>query len=293
MVGCGILGVVIERLAYRPMRSQPRIASLITAIGVSLLLQYGGQVFLPLNQNIDSKVNFFNGRSEINLSGGTVVDVSALQATAQTAQSEFDAYLARTGEDKYNLKSDEAKSLRGKMQEAQRALADEKTKGQGNKLTVPHGRLISMGITIVLMIALTYLVMATKRGRAMRAVSHDFDAAALMGISVSQIITFTFLLGSVLAGAAAMMVATFYPGTKIDTFFGLLLGVKAFVAAVLGGIGNIPGAVLGGILMGVTEGLVSWVGLSAYRDAVAFIVLILVLILRPGGLLGSAKVEKV
>jgi branched-chain amino acid transport system permease protein len=127
----------------------------------------------------------------------------------------------------------------------------------------------------------------------MRAVSHDFDAASLMGINVNSIVTFTFLLGSVMAGAGAMMVATFYAGAKIDTFFGMVFGVKAFVAAVLGGIGNIPGAVLGGLLMGLTEGLVSWLGFTAYKDAVAFVVLIVVLLLRPGGLLGSAKVEKV
>src|SRR5690606_398335 len=133
----------------------------------------------------------------------------------------------------------------------------------------------------------------TKKGRAMRAVSHDFDAAALMGINVDGIVTFTFLIGSVLAGAGAMMVATFYSGTKIDTFFGMLFGVKAFVAAVLGGIGNIPGAVLGGLLMGLTESLVIWAGYSGYKDAVAFVVLIAVLMFRPGGLLGSAKVEKV
>lgn len=126
----------------------------------------------------------------------------------------------------------------------------------------------------------------------MRAVSHDFDSASLMGINVSNVVTLTFVIGSALAGAGAMMMATFM-GTSINPFFGVQPGVKAFVAAVLGGIGNIPGAVLGGLLMGVAETLVIWVGKSEYKDAIAFVVLIVVLLFRPGGLLGSAKVEKV
>jgi len=145
---------------------------------------------------------------------------------------------------------------------------------------------------IILMAGLTYLVMYTAAGRAMRAVSHDFDSAGLMGINVNSIITFTFIVGSSLAGAGAMMIATFQ-GTPLTTFYGLLPGVKAFVAAVLGGIGNIPGAVLGGILMGVAETMVIWAGFSEYKDAIAFVILIVVLLFRPGGLLGSSKVEKV
>jgi branched-chain amino acid transport system permease protein len=142
------------------------------------------------------------------------------------------------------------------------------------------------------MTLLTYLVMFTKSGRAMRAVSHDFDSAALMGVNVNNTITFTFVLGSALAGAGAMMQATL-KGTPLTTFFGFQPGVKAFVAAVLGGIGNIPGAVLGGILMGIAEDLVIWLGYSNYANAIAFVILIIVLMFRPGGLLGSSKVEKV
>ena len=127
----------------------------------------------------------------------------------------------------------------------------------------------------------------------MRAVSHDFNAASLMGINVDNVITFTFVLGSAMAGAGAMMYATFVPGTKVDTFLGMAPGVKAFTAAVLGGIGNIPGAVLGGLLMGVAENIVVWAGYPNYRDAIAFVVLIVVLLFRPGGILGSSKVEKV
>ncbi len=292
MVGCGLLGMTIERFAYRPLRNQPRIASLITAIGLSLLLQYGGQIFLPLNQNIDSKINPAAGAFTIALGGGKAVDTATLKNTLQQKQAAFDEYLKRTKADPFNLDAD-GKKIRSEAQAAERDLKNAADTGKGTTLVIPYGKVIAMIATIFLMMGLTYLVMYTKRGRAMRAVSHDFDAASLMGINVNSIVTFTFLLGSVMAGAGAMMVATFYAGAKIDTFFGMVFGVKAFVAAVLGGIGNIPGAVLGGLLMGLTEGLVSWLGFTAYKDAVAFVVLIVVLLLRPGGLLGSAKVEKV
>ena len=126
----------------------------------------------------------------------------------------------------------------------------------------------------------------------MRAVALDFDSASLMGINVGRIVTVTFLIGSALAGAGAMMQSTFL-GTTLNPFYGALPGVKAFVAAVLGGIGNIPGAVLGGLLMGLAEAMVIWAGFSSWKDAVAFVVLIVVLLVRPGGLLGSNKVEKV
>jgi len=160
-------------------------------------------------------------------------------------------------------------------------------------ITLPQGQVIMLVTTVILMVILTWLVMRTTAGRAMRAASLDFDAASLMGINVNTVIAFTFFIGSALAGAGAMMNASFLGGTKIDTFFGMLPGVKAFVAAVLGGIGNIPGAVLGGILMGLAETMVIWAGYGNYKDAIAFIVLIVVLLVKPGGLLGSNKVEKV
>ncbi len=295
MVLCGLLGAAIERFAYRPLRNQPRIASLITAIGLSLLLQYGGQIFLPANQAISDRANVFSGTSSIVLKGGSggVGDAAALQTALTKAETDFAARL-KSETSEFDL-STEGKRLRDLRNDARAKLrqAKEGAKGGEVALTIPHGRAISMLITFTLMGLLTYLVLFTKPGRAMRAVSHDFDAAGLMGVNVDRIVTFTFVLGSTLAGAGAMMVATFYSGTKIDTFFGALLGIKAFVAAVLGGIGNIPGAVLGGLLMGVTESLVVWAGYDGYKDAVAFVVLIVVLMFRPGGLLGSAKVEKV
>ena len=151
--------------------------------------------------------------------------------------------------------------------------------------------LLVIGTALALMIALRWLVMRTRVGMALRAVSFSYDASALMGINVNTIITLTFMLGSALAAAAGAMVALRNP--KIEPLMGLMPGIKAFVAAVLGGIGNFPGAVAGGLLMGVTETLVSAYISSTYRDAVAFIILIAVLLVKPAGLFGSARVEKV
>lgn len=303
MVVCGLIGALIERLAYRPLRSQPRIASLITAIGVSLLLQYGGQIFLLQGnpQNVDAKVSpVYSGKPEADnvtvhlkpASRDLVVAADALKARADLTKTTFDAALK--GKDPFNL-PDEVKKLRTESQDAERAYNDAhgKADNSGAAIAMPKGQLIMLGTTLALMAALTYLVLFTKQGRAMRAVSQDFDAASLMGISVNSIVTFTFVLGSSLAGAGAMMAATFQSGTNITTFFGVLPGLKAFVAAVFGGIGNIPGAVLGGLLIGITENLVVWMGYPGYKDAVAFVVLVAVLMFRPGGLLGSNKVEKV
>jgi branched-chain amino acid transport system permease protein len=291
MTGCGLLGVVIERFAYRPLRGQPRIASLITAIGLSLLLQYGGQVFLPINQNIDAKVSPLQGNFEVSFSSAPKIDTTQLKAEADAKKKEYDEYVKTNKLDPFNLDA-KGKELKNAYFDANRKV-NQTTGAPPAGLTIPRGRLLMVFLTLVLMGGLTYLVMFTRAGRAMRAASHDFDAASLMGINVDRIVTFTFAVGSVLAGAGAMMVATFYSGTKIDTFFGMLLGVKAFVAAVLGGIGNIPGAVVGALLMGVTESLVVWLGFDQYKDAVAFVVLIGVLLFRPGGIFGSAKVEKV
>lgn len=245
MAVCAVIGALIEFFAYRPMRSESRTAALITAIGVSLFLQYAGQLFLPANPppSISDKVNPYSGSFSHVFKPAVIAEDGNVISTAM-------------------------------------------------EVSITHGRLTMLVTVIVLMLLLTYLVMYTKAGRAMRAASHDFDSAALMGINVNRVVTFTFMLGSALAGAGAMMLATF-EGTALQPFFGVLPGVKAFVAAVLGGIGNIPGAVLGGIVMGLAETFVTWLGFSQYKDAVAFVILIIVLLLKPGGLLGSSKVEKV
>lgn len=293
MAVCGLIGVIVEFLAYRPMRNQPRIASLITAIGLSLLFQYGGALILPQSPppSIREKVNPYRETAVINLTSPDQALVTA-EKTAKEAQTA--AETAFTTAQSNNATPDELAPLEKAKTEATSAYNDAQRKldSSGIKIRLPQGQLIMFLTTIVLMALLTYLVMFTSVGRAMRAVSHDFDSASLMGINVGRIVTFTFLIGSMLAGAGAMMNATFL-GTALTTQFGVQPGVKAFVAAVLGGIGNIPGAVLGGLLMGVAENVVVWLGYGQYKDAIAFVILIIVLLFRPGGLLGSSKVEKV
>ncbi|QYK55385.1 MAG: branched-chain amino acid ABC transporter permease [Fimbriimonadaceae bacterium] len=289
MAVCALIGVLIERLAYRPMRSQPRIASLITAIGVSLFIQYAGGLFLPQSPPpaISEQINPYRGSLDLTLKPAPaqlLQQADTLQGNVVAAQRALEA-AANTPEEA---------QLRTQLQESQRQLFQ--VQGEINNesvdLTIPIGQLIMLGTTVALMGGLWYLVQKTKTGRAMRAASHDFDSASLMGVSVGRVVTITFLIGSALAGAGAMMYATVLR-TPLTPFMGVTPGIKAFVAAVLGGIGNIPGAVLGGLLMGVVETLAVWAGFSGYKDAVAFVILIVVLLFKPGGLLGSAKVEKV
>lgn len=224
MVVCAIIGVIIERVAYKRLRNATRIAALITAIGVSLLIEY--------------TVIFFRGASpEAYPEVLPNINISTFGATI-SSQSVF-----------------------------------------------------ILGVTIVLMILLQFIVHKTKIGKAMRAVSHDADAARLMGINVDNTISATFAIGSALAGAAGVIFGVYY--TKIDPLMGVLPGLKAFVAAVLGGIGSIPGAMVGGLVLGVVETIVSAVGYSLWRDAAAFVILILILILKPSGIFGKNAREKV
>jgi branched-chain amino acid transport system permease protein len=236
MAGCGVLGVVIERLAYRPLRRQPRLAALITAIGVSLLLEYGGQlVFGASPRKFPSEV---------------------LTATSLGALRFLSGALERS-----------------------------------TALMIAPEQLVVIFSAVVLMVALRLFVSRTKVGKAMQAVAQDRDTASLMGIPVDNIITLTFFIGSALAAAAGVLVALQEP--QIDPIMGLWPGVRAFVAAVVGGIGNIQGAMLGGLIMGVAEYLVVGYISSAYREAIAFGILILVLLVRPTGLTGKGLIEKV
>lgn len=232
IVACGVLGFLIERLAYRPLRNKPRINSLITAIGISLLLEFGGQhkqVFGPTPQSFPAEM-LTGIKAPLFSMGGVVL-------------SRVDALI--------------------------------------------------LVVTFALMAILSWIVLRTRTGLALRAVSFRFDTAALMGINISRIISFTFVLGSMLAAAAGVLYAVKYP--KVEPLMGLLPGVKAFVAAVFGGIGNIGGAVLGGLILGLVEVMVDGYlpNGSMYRDAVAFVILIVILLVKPSGLLGKNVVEKV
>ena len=158
-------------------------------------------------------------------------------------------------------------------------------------LIISGQQLLIMGVTFVLMLILTYIVRSTKIGKAMRAASYDTEAAQLMGINANRIISVTFAIGSALAAVAGVLIGIYY--NSIDPLMGLMPGIKAFVAAVFGGIGILPGAVVGGLVLGIVEAFISGFGFSMFRDAAAFAILILVLLLKPAGIFGKNVKEKV
>ncbi|MEQ2627948.1 branched-chain amino acid ABC transporter permease [Peptoniphilus lacrimalis] len=221
---CTILGLFIERVAYRPLRNSPRISNLITAIGVSLFLQ-----------NI---VMLFFG------------------AGAMSTQSLFKTQIVKLG-----------------------------------SLEIPFISLITIVITAILTVALQYFMTRTKMGKALIATSEDSKGAQLVGINVDNAMVLTFGIGSALAGVAAVL----YMGTyaQAQPLMGSMLGIKAFTAAVIGGIGLVPGAVIGGLLLGIVEALTRAYLSSKLADAIVFSILIIVLLIKPTGLLGKNVKEKV
>ncbi|MEX2092606.1 MAG: branched-chain amino acid ABC transporter permease [Pirellulales bacterium] len=238
MVACGIIGFVIERLAYRPLRNAPRLNVLITAIGVSLLLQNVGQldfVFGPSPQKMPALLpNWDLVTFSFAGSGGT------------------------------------------------------------HEISIGLVDVIVFVTSAVLMLGLEYLVFRTKLGTAMRAVSFSPTTAALMGIPVDRVVSFTFVLGSALAAAAGFLYAMKYPGLNQPAHtIWVLLGLKAFVAAVIGGIGNVRGAVLGGFVIAFVEQFGAFYVSSNYRDVYVFALLIVILLVQPNGLLGSPIRDKV
>ena len=226
VAGCTILAVVIEKLAYKPLRFAPRLSLLITAIGVSILLQNLIQLFFTANPRS------FPTHNLIPVGGVTI-----------------------------------------------------------GQLQVSYTPLITIAVAVLAMVALTFLVQKTKLGKAMRAVSEDTEAAQLMGININTVITFTFALGAILAGIGALLYGAGYP--RIEHTLGVLLGLRAFVAAVVGGIGSIPGAMIGGFAIGLLEVMVTAAGFSGWENGAVFLILILVLMIRPTGIMGRAMMEKV
>jgi branched-chain amino acid transport system permease protein len=225
MVGTAGIGFLIERFAYRPLRRSPRINVLITAVGVSLLLEFGGQLLFGADPKFFPQIYQPSGHWSL---GG--LDINPLQV-------------------------------------------------------------VVFLIAITLMVVLQTIIYKTRLGRAMRAVSFNHDLASLMGIPTDRVISYTFMLGSALAGAAGVLVGLIYP--KVEPLMGVMPGLKCFVAAVLGGIGNVTGAVLGALTLGLGEEFVVGYWAPTYRDALAFALLILVLLFKPTGLLGTGKTEKV
>ena len=229
MLFCGVLGVVIERFAYRPLRRAPRIAPLISALGVSFFLQQTAVLlFGPIPKQYDT----------YSLDDGQFFDSVSI----------------------------------------------------GN-LRIQYAQLLVIVSAVVLMVALTVFVRRTTVGKAMRATSVDLEAASMMGINVDRVIAVTFLIGSALAGAAGVMTGLVFQ--NINPYMGFGAGLKAFTAAVVGGIGNIQGAMLGGMVIGVAEQLTIGYLSSAFQDLIVLSVLIIFMLFRPTGILGSPAIQKV
>ena len=225
IVCCVVLGVLVERFAYKPLRGASPLAVLITAIGVSFLLQSVAQIAFGTSPKMLSALKI-----------GGFFSIGTLK--------------------------------------------------------IDYSTLVTLAVTVLVMTGLTVFVKYSKTGRAMVAVSEDRDAALLMGINTNAIIAVTFAIGSALAAVACYLMLT--KGSSVTATFGAMPGIKAFTAAVIGGIGSIPGAMLGGILLGVVESIsLSIPALAPYTDAVEFAILIVILLVKPAGLLGKMRREKV
>ena len=255
-VGAAITGFLVERIAYRPLRKASRLATLISAIGASIFLEE----FVRLIPTIGAAI------VSIKIGGNSVIPLQAQQNimkwVSDMGGAMFKAYPGVLSNNGFMI----------------------------GGIFITYSRIIIVTISITMMISLYLLVRFTRLGKAMRSVAEDKDTASLMGINVNQIVSNTFLIGSALAGLAGVMMGMYY--LQIKPTMGFVPGIKAFTAAVMGGIGNIPGAMVGGYVLGLAEVIAIQFLPAIYKDIVAFAILILVLILRPQGILGSAIGQK-
>jgi len=304
MVISAVLAMVMERFAYRPLRNKPRIAALITAIGVSFFIEYFGALpFVYTNNYITYPRPFEVNVYSAGMIAPWIISVVWVLFSVSVVAFGWLTWLARKGNSRsrYYVPAQTWKrhpllqfgllffgfmavvlTLTGARIE---------TAGKAWDLSASSVTLVIMGASIVLQVILQYIVSRTRLGKAMRAAAYDKGVARLMGINVDAVITATFALGGGLAGAAGVLYATAF--RQVHHLMGLIPGLKAFVAAVVGGIGSIPGAFVGSLIMGQTEVMAAAFISTPMRDAVAFSLLIIVLLVWPQGIFGEPPAEKV
>jgi branched-chain amino acid transport system permease protein len=275
MAACAVLGMTIERFAYRPGRSHaPHVLPFwLGVLGACFGLQAGGAAAIAIGALIGAAIGFGIeklGLKPVRSNSSLKVLIIAIGASLFL---ENGGQMAFGADPKFFPQVIPTRPM------------------NVGGLTLESQRLVVLGVSLALMVALNLIVNHTKTGKAMRAVSFNLDAAKLMGINPDRIIAFTFALGSALAGAGGILVSLMYP--RIDPLMGIMPGLKAFVAAVLGGIGNITGAMIGGLIIGLAEVMAVGYGQSTYRDAIAFVILVLILLVKPTGIMGKGMVEKV
>ena len=256
IIGSALTGITVERLAYRPLRRAARLAPLISAIGISIFLQEFVRLLPSMGKAITS---IQIGGAAIFSEGVQKSVVDFLMAFGGSKPKAYPGILPITG---FNV----------------------------GKIFIGYNRVIVVVLAITIMIGLSLLVKYSRLGKAMRAVAEDKDIAALMGINVDQIISRTFLIGSALAGVAGVLMGMFY--LQIKPVMGFVPGIKAFTAAVLGGIGSVQGAMFGGYILGLAEVIGVQFLPAIYKDVVAFGLLVLALIFRPSGIFSEAITEK-
>jgi branched-chain amino acid transport system permease protein len=276
MALCAGVGMLIERFAYRPGRAKTRFT---LAFWLGIL----GAVFGDLLA--DSTLAILAGAA-IGIAVGVVVELAGVRPVRQ--ESRLALLIIAIGVSLFLENGGQL--VFGADPKFFPEIIPSASLNVG-ALNLDTQKLIVLAVSVILMVLLNLLVNYTKTGKAMRAVSYNLDAAKLMGINTDRIIAFTFAVGSALAAAGGILVSLLYP--KIDPLMGVMPGLKAFVAAVLGGIGNITGAMVGGLILGFAEVMAVGYGSSTYRDAIAFIVLVLILLFKPGGIMGKGTVEKV